>query len=134
MSCGSKLRAVDLLGVPISLLYKGESTFTTRVGGLLSILWVIIVILGFIQESIYLLVQGNGVETEVTTVYDYYDESNDRVDTLDSNYSVMANLNQFLTWSGTPSYDVDQIVRIQFFGSSLVRQGDGSLKRELFWT
>ena len=48
MSCGSKLRSVDMLGVPVSLLYKGEPTFKTRVGGIFSILWVIIVVLGFI--------------------------------------------------------------------------------------
>ena len=86
------LRSIDLFGAPVSLIYKGESTFTTRVGGFCSLLWIIIVLSGFIQESIYVFLQGGGVEESYTYERRYFSADNDSKETLNSNYTIMGNL------------------------------------------
>ena len=86
------LQSIDLFGAPVSLIYKGESTFTTRVGGFFSLLWIIIVLSGFIQETIYIFLGGGGVESSYTAERRYFTEDYDSKETLNSNYTIMGNL------------------------------------------
>ncbi|CAI2386977.1 unnamed protein product [Moneuplotes crassus] len=46
------LKTADLFPTPVSLTFKGETTFKTRVGGIFSIVLVILFIVGFILELI----------------------------------------------------------------------------------
>ena len=62
MSC-KRLRAIDLFGAPISLVYKGDDTFKTQVGGFCSLLWILAVFGGLIQNVLYVYVQGGGVDS-----------------------------------------------------------------------
>ena len=62
-----RLRSIDLFGVPVSFVYKGETMFTTRVGGCFSLLWAILVIGVFSQDAINYIVFGDGLSVEATT-------------------------------------------------------------------
>ena len=55
-SCMNKVRQSDLFGVPVNLTYKGEESFRTFMGGLISILFVIasIIYFGVVTKSMWL--------------------------------------------------------------------------------
>ena len=45
-----EMKAQDLFGIPVTLTYKGEDSFNTLVGGIISILLVLILTTGFIER------------------------------------------------------------------------------------
>ena len=62
------LRKIDLFAVPISLTYKGEKKFSTRIGGCLSL----ILLLGFVAYSIvtlYDLINNPYLQENPETLY-----------------------------------------------------------------
>ena len=62
------LRKIDLFAVPISLTYKGEKKFSTRIGGCFSLL----LILGFIAYSItslYHLIKNPYLQNNPESLY-----------------------------------------------------------------
>lgn len=109
MPCES-LKKIDLFGVPVSLVYKGNTTFTTRVGGIFSLMWAIIMISVFIQDTITVYVFGENVSVQHKTELEFYSSSNDNIDILNSNYTMMGRL--FTTFDFVSQLDVDSIARI----------------------
>ena len=87
-----RLRSIDLFGVPVSFVYRGETTFSTRVGGIFSLLWAILVIGVFSQDAINFIVFGDGLTTELSTELSFYDSAVEKKEFLDSNYTMMGRL------------------------------------------
>lgn len=44
------VRRMDYFGEPISLYYKGETSFTTRIGGICSVIWIGLVLTNLSTE------------------------------------------------------------------------------------
>ena len=62
------VRKMDFFGEPISLYYKGENSFTTRVGGICSIIWITLVLTN-LGIQLYQLAKGTNFTQQVS--YDY---------------------------------------------------------------
>lgn len=60
MACCDRVRDTDLFGVPISLVYKGERLFRTRLGGCVSLFFIILILLFAIEEIFAVKVLGRG--------------------------------------------------------------------------
>ena len=54
MSCCECVRKFDIFGTPVSLKYKGDETFRTRIGGCITISIMLSLIALFLEETIEL--------------------------------------------------------------------------------
>ena len=60
MACFERIRGLDIFGQPVSLVYKGESTFQTKCGGCVALMLTLIIgitftydILGWLNNDLY---------------------------------------------------------------------------------
>ena len=56
------MKKLDLFGKPISLGYKGEEFFRTRFGGCVSICFLIIMVIIFVENIVYVAMNGFSIE------------------------------------------------------------------------
>lgn len=76
-----------------------------------SLLWIIIVLSGFIQDSVYVYIQGGGFESQYTTERIFYSKDYENIETLSSNFTIMGKL-VYSEGMIEQNYELDQIARI----------------------
>ena len=124
MPCCETVRSIDLFGVPVSLVYKGEKEFKTRFGGCISILFIVFIVCFLIEEIIAVKFLGREFSAKIEEQTNYYEYDSAKL-TLDDSYSMMGELSFTFDDELDPIPDMDSIARIQFYELSHLLEEDG---------
>lgn len=111
---------MDFFGEPISLYYKGENSFTTRVGGICSIIWIGLVLTN-LGIQLYQLAKGTNFAQQVS--YDYVPIGADKKQEwhLETKFETVAALIEPINLT-EDSADPETLARVQFYVWTLAEE------------
>ena len=111
---------MDFFGEPISLYYKGENSFTTRVGGICSIIWIGLVMTN-LGIQLYQLAKGTNFAQQIS--YDYVPIGANKKQEwrLETKFETVAALIEPINWTAD-SADPETLARVQFYVWTLAEE------------
>ena len=116
---GEALRAFDIFGAPIGLNYKGQNKFSTKVGGLCTLLLYTLLASLAVDDLVGLFSNKPPQQVVASSFAAYTNESATTWDLDTANFTHAGMLN-YAENIVDPGYDVQQIARVQFYAEYLV--------------
>ena len=90
--CRDSIRKLDIFGIRVSLTYRGEDRFRTRVGGCFTLLLALFVLLYTAQQVNYVLIQHMDIQVTQEQEWNWFTEDGSDAWDLSKEYTVMGNI------------------------------------------